>query len=58
MAKKRGLSFKRGTIAQKAASKIAEGIKRSGGAVNPHAAARARVKKMKPAARRKTAKKR
>jgi hypothetical protein len=58
MARKRGVSFKRGTIAQKAASKIAEGVKRSKSAVNPYAVARATVKKMSAAKRRKTAKKR
>ena len=58
MAKKRGLSFKRGTVAQKASSKIAEGVKRSGGTVNPYAVARATVKKMTKSARAKTAKKR
>jgi hypothetical protein len=57
-ARKRGPSFKRGTIAQKASSRMAEGIKRSGSAVNPYAVARARVKKMSPAKRRKLARRR
>jgi hypothetical protein len=57
MAKKK-VSFKEGTIAQKAASKIAEGVKKSGTKANPYAVARATVKKMSPAKRKKTAKKR
>jgi hypothetical protein len=58
MAKRRGLSFKKGTIARKAASKIAEGVKRSGSAVNPYAVARATVKRMSKAKRAKTVRKR
>ena len=58
MAKKRGMSFKTGTKARKAASKIAEGVKRSGSAVNPYAVARARVKKMTKSKIAKTARKR
>jgi hypothetical protein len=58
MARKRGLSFKKGTIARKARSKIAEGIKRSGSAVNPYAVANAVVKRMSKAKRAKTARKR
>lgn len=58
MARKRGLSFKRGTVAYKAAEKITRGVKRSGSAVNPYAVARAAVRKMSPAKRRKTARKR
>lgn len=54
----RKVSFKKGTNAQKAASKIAEGVKRSGSKANPFAVARAAVKKMSPKKRAKTAKKR
>jgi hypothetical protein len=50
--------FKRGTIARKARSKIAEGVKRSGSARNPYAVATATVKRMSKSKRAKTARKR
>lgn len=52
----RKVSFKAGTKAAKARSKVAESIKRSGKVKNPFAVATAAVKKMSPAKRAKVAK--
>lgn len=59
MAKKRGISFKGGTIARKARGKMAEGIKRSGmSKASAFAIATAAVKRMSKSKRAKTARKR
>ena len=54
----RKVSFKRGTVAQKARSKLAERIKRKGGAANPYAVASAAVKRMSKSKRGKVARSR
>ena len=54
----RKLSFKRGTVAQKARSNVAESIKRSGTKGNPFAIATAATKRMSRSKRSKLAKRR
>lgn len=54
----RKVSFKAGTKAARARSRVAESIKRSGKVKNPFAVATAAVKKMSPSRRAKVAKKR
>ena len=55
---RRKVSFKSGTVAAKARSKLAERIKRSGSAANPFAVASKVVKKMSSAKRAKVARSR
>jgi hypothetical protein len=58
MPRKRGLSFKRGTIARRAREKVVKALKRSGKVRNPWAVANAATKRMSPSKRSKLAKRR